>query len=97
MSNSTRKVSVRELQHNLSSFLELVKSKPLTVTRYGKEEVVLVNPRQYKITRKKTKKGLKKDIMSSAFIGMNREKKSWKGKTSSQIAGELRKRAWYGQ
>jgi len=93
--NGLRKVSVRQLQHNLSDFLELAKSTPLLITKYGKQEVLLVNPDQVKIT--KTARRTSKDILSSPFIGMNKNKRSWKGKSSAEIAEQLRKRAWYGQ
>jgi len=95
--SDVEKVSVRELQHKLSNYLELAKVKPLLVTKHGKDEVILVNPKQYKIVKTKTKKKTVKDIMVSPFIGMYKNKREWKGKSSVEIANELRKKAWYGQ
>ena len=95
--SDVEKVSVRELQHKLSNYLELAKVKPLLVTKHGKDEVILVNPKQYKIVKTKTKKKTVKDILASPFIGMYKNKREWKGKSSVEIANELRKKAWYGQ
>lgn len=91
-----RKVSTRELQHNLSNYLEIAKNKPILITKYGKEEAILVNPKQYKIAKLKSKKKKIQDIMSSPFIGIHRNKKDWQNKSSVQIASELRTKAWYG-
>ena len=91
------KISVRDLQHKLSSYLEVAKIKPLLVTKHGKDEVVLVNPKQYKIVKTKTKKKTTKDIMASPFIGMYKNKREWKGKPSVEIAEELRKKVGYGK
>ena len=73
--SDVEKVSVRELQHKLSNYLELAKVKPLLVTKHGKDEVILVNPKQYKIVKTKTKKKTVKDIMVSPFIGMYKNKR----------------------
>jgi hypothetical protein len=47
--------------------------------------------------KKKVKKKTMMNIMSSPFIGMNKNKKGWKGKSSVKIAQELREKAWYGK
>ena len=91
------KVSIRELQHNFSNYLEIAKIKPLLVTKHGRDEIVLVNPNQYKIVKNKTIKKTSEDIMASPFIGVHKNKKEWKGKTSVEIANELRRQAWYGK
>lgn len=91
-----RKVSIRELQHNLSDYLEIAKNKPILVTRYGKEEAVLVNPKHYKIAKIKPENKNMQDIMSSPFIGFHRNKKNWKNKSSVQLTNKLRTKAWYG-
>lgn len=92
-----RNVSVRELQHNLSDYLKLAKTTPLLITKYGRKEIVLINPETYRITKKKAMKKPSRDIMDSLFIGLNKNKKAWRGKTSGQIAQKLRKKAWYGR
>jgi hypothetical protein len=95
--NTPREVSVRELQHNLASYLNLAKIAPLSITKYGKNEVIIVNPKDYVITKKKAIKQVKKDLMNSPFIGMHKNRKDWKGKTSVEIASKLRSDAWYGK
>ena len=92
-----RKVSVRELAHNLSEFLELAKSIPIIVTKYGSEKVVMIDPSKFEITKKKNGIKTKKDLSSFKFIGMHKDRKDWKGKKSSDIANKLRSSAWYGK
>ncbi len=91
------KVSVRELQHKLTNYLEIAKIKPLLVTKHGRDEVVMLNPKQYKLVKNKAKKNNLVNIMSSPFIGMYKERKAWKNKSSVKIAQELREKAWYGK
>lgn len=94
---TTKIVSVRDLQHNLSDYLKLVKDIPLEITKYGEKAAILVNPETYTITAKKQTGGqTAKDIMQSPFIGMHKDKKAWQGKTSVEITDELRTKAWYG-
>lgn len=91
------KVSVRELQHKLNSYLEIAKIKPLLITKYGRDEVVMLNPKQYKVVKNKVKKKNPVNIMSSTFIGMHKNRKDWENKSSVKIAQELREKAWYGK
>ena len=91
------KVSVRELQHKLSNYLDLAKIKPLLVTKYGGGEIVLINPKRYKIVKSKINKKTIKDLLLSPFIGMHKHRQDWKNKSSVEIANELRKKAWYGE
>lgn len=91
-----QKVSVRELQHKLSDYLEIVKNVPILVTKYGRDEAILINPKHYKITKLAPENKKKQDIMSSPFIGMHEHNKDWQNKSSIQIAAELRTKAWYG-
>jgi len=91
-----KKVSTREFQHNLSDYLEIAKNMPVLITRYGKEEAVLINPKHYKIAKLKSKKTNLQNIMSSPFIGLHKNKKDWQKKSSVQIANELKIKAWYG-
>ncbi|MBI4130829.1 type II toxin-antitoxin system Phd/YefM family antitoxin [Candidatus Roizmanbacteria bacterium] len=89
-----KQVNVRELQHNLTKYLELSKAHPVLVTKYGRNEVLLINPEEYEVIEKLKKK---KDIMSSQFIGMYKNRKDWKNKSSQKIARNLREKAWYGE
>ena len=92
-----KKVSVRELQHNLADYLEIAKVQPLLITKYGREEILLINSDQYKISKTKVKKKKVGNIMTSQFIGMHRDKVDWRSKTAAEIVRELRKEAWYGR
>jgi len=95
--NVLRKVSVRELQHNLASYLELAKVAPISITKHGKDEVIMINPEKYKVTKKVSAKKGKVDIMSLPFVGMHKNRKDWKGKSTVEIAEDLRHRATYGK
>jgi len=92
-----KKVPVRELQHHLSDYLEIAKVQPLLITRYGREEIILINSDQYNISKIKVKKKNVGNLMTSQFIGMHSNKKQWRSKTSVEIANELRREAWYGR
>lgn len=78
-------------------YLDLVKLKPLVITRNGVEEAVFIDPASYEY-KKKSKKSVRKsqDMMDSAFIGMHKNRKGWKTKTNAAIAGKLRGNAWSG-
>lgn len=91
------KVSVRELQHKLAEYLEIAKVKPLLVTKHGKDSVILANPKNYKIVKTNEKKNNLENIMSHPFIGMHKNRKDWKNKSTAKIAEELRYKAWYGK
>ena len=95
--NDLIKVTVRELQHKLSDYLEIAKVKPILVTKNGKNAAIVVNPNNFKIVEMKEKKKSLDDIMSLPFIGMHKNKKEWKGKSTNQITAELRRKAWYGK
>jgi len=96
MSDPT-KVSVRELQHKLSDYLELAKVKPLLVTKNGKDTAIIANPDKYKIVKTRPKKRSLDNIMSHPFIGLHKNRKDWKNKSAAKIAEELRNKAWYGK
>ena len=95
--NVLRKISVRELQHNLSEYFELAKIAPISVTKHGKGEVVMLNLNKYKVIKKKSSKKDKRGIMSLGFFGMYKNRKDWKGKSTTEIAEDLRHRATYGK
>lgn len=98
MKKRKKTASVRDVQHNLSSYLDLAKNTPVIITKYGKETAVLVNPEKYEIKKKGTYKSMSaEDIMNDGFIGMYKNKKDWKGKSTAEIVKDLRKRAWYGK
>lgn len=91
---SIKQVSVRELQHNLADYLELAQEIPLSITKYGKDKVLIINPDDYDLEPKKN--NLKKvDLLDSPFIGM--KSKEYKNKSSIKIAEELRNKAWQGE
>ena len=56
----------------------------------------MINPKQYKIAKIKSKRKKSQNIMLSPFIGVNKNKKEWKIKSAIDIANDLRKNAWYG-
>lgn len=95
--NNLRKVSVRRLQHNLSDYLDLAKTVPLLITKYGEEEAILLNPKSFKISENNRSSKSVENIMLLPFIGFHKNRKSWKTKTSAQIGAELRQDAWYGK
>ena len=94
---NTRKVSTRELQHNLSNYLEIARHKPIIITKYGREKAIMVNPDEFKIIKLKSKKKKAKNIMSSPFIGFYKNRKDWQNKSSVEIGNEIRVKAWYGR
>lgn len=96
-SDDIRRVSTRDLAHNLADFLEIAKTMPLFITKHGREEVVMINPNQYKFEKKRSEKKRSSNIMFSPFIGFNKNNKEWENKTSIQIANNLRKSAWNGE
>lgn len=94
------KINIREFQHNVTTYLELAKTVPITITKYGVDEAVIVNTDFFKLIKKnKTKeKGQKMvNLMNLEFVGLHKNRKDWKDKTSMQIAKKLRKEAWHGK
>ena len=95
--NILRKISVRELQHNLAIYFELAKISPISITKHGKDEIIMINPKNFHLTKKAAPKKQKKDIMSLGFFGMYKNRQDWKGKSGVEIAEDLRYRATYGK
>ena len=93
--NELRKISVRELQHNLSDYLELAKATPLSVTKYGERQILLVNPEKYNLVEKEKLTEQKKSLLDMAFIGMHKNK--FRSKSSAELAKDLRAKAWQGE
>lgn len=89
--------SVRELQHNLSSLMEMAKTTPVIITKHGREEILLLNPENFKLTPIKREKIKNADIMDSKFIGFHKGNKNYQNKSSAEIATNLRKQAFYGK
>jgi len=95
MNTPIQKVPVRDFQHNLSSYLQLARSKPLIVTKYGKDEVIVMNPKQA-VNQGSNTQSIDMQAIED-FIGMHKNRKDWQGKTTQEIADELRHNAWYGK
>ncbi len=94
----TTKVNIRELQHNFAMYLEKAKDVPITVTKYGRDIAVIANPQKYEMKeKKKSKAELIKAIEESGVFGMHKDREDWKGRSSTEIARELRRKAWYGE
>lgn len=97
MEISFNQTSVRDFQHNLSKYIDLAQVRPVSVTKYGKRVVLLVNPQKYQVVEKPKIKSSSTQLMQSAFVGMHKNKKEWAGKTNLQIVDQMRKAAWYGK
>lgn len=89
-----KKVTVRNLQHNLAMYLELAKTTPLVVTKHRKDTILMVNPVSYYYA-KKTSKIYK--AKGSKFIGMHKDRKDWQGLSNNEVVDRLRSDAWYGK
>lgn len=88
------KIGSREFQHNFSKYISLSKTNPIVVTWHGRDEIMLIDPIKFDVNIKPKKN---KDIMNSKFIGMFKNNKDLKSKTTTEIATNLRKVAWYGK
>jgi len=78
-------------------YLDLVKLKPISITRNGVEEAVLINPTLFKFKKvPQLSNGKPRDIMKAKFVGMYKNRRNWRGKSNSEVANGLRERAWYG-
>ena len=89
--------NVRDFQHNMAKYLQLAQTKPLGITKHGQNLAVVVNPKEYEVVKKTKGKQRNKQLMTSEFVGMYKNRKDWQGKTSLQIADKLRTDAWYGK
>jgi len=88
------KIGVRDFQHNFSKHYITAKHRPIVVTKYGKEQLVVADSETYRLVKKgKPKNKLTADM---EFFGMYKNRKGWKGKSAARIARDLRKAAWYG-
>lgn len=90
----TKRVTVRNLQHNLATYLEMAKIAPIVVTRRGKDEVLIVNPVEYSCVKNANKP---RRVRDTKFIGMYKDRKDWEGLSNSEVAGNLRSDSWYGK
>ncbi|MBD3366383.1 hypothetical protein GF360_03550 [candidate division WWE3 bacterium] len=98
MKKRKKTASVREVQHNLAKYLDIAQNSPITITKYGKEAALLVNPQKYEIRQKRGKRNINIEaIMNSEFIGMYENREDWQDKTTPEIAEKLRRDAWYGK
>ncbi|KKU31180.1 MAG: hypothetical protein UX44_C0007G0004 [candidate division WWE3 bacterium GW2011_GWA1_46_21] len=89
-----KKVAMRDLQHNLTMYVEMAKVAPVVVTKHGKEAVLMINPVKYHYMEKKNKPYRTKD---AKFIGMYKDRKDWEGLSNSDVANKLRGASWYGK
>ena len=90
-----KKIGVRDFQHNLSRHINSVKHRPLVVTKHGEDVLLVSDPATSHLKREPKKKKLLTEDLK--FFGMYKNRKDWKGKSSAQIARELRRVAWYGE
>ena len=97
MEKQPKQINVRTLQHNLSLYMTMAKAGPILITKGGKEEIMLINPKDFNVSKKSPKKNNVDDLAGHKFIGMHKNKLEWKNKPSFEIARELRERAWYGR
>ena len=95
MLNIKKETNMRDFQHKLSFYIELAKTFPITVTKHGKAVATLVNLDTHTFKKKSTQKT--EDLTKSEFVGMHKNKKGWKNKSTAKIASELRNSAWYGR
>lgn len=92
-----KKVSVRDLQHNLAAYLDMASQSPIEVTKNGTPKAVILDLENFTYKKRSLKtKPKTKNILNSKFIGMHKERPDWKEKSNSEATEELRKKAWYG-
>jgi len=92
-----KEISVRDLQHNLSMYLEMAKLYPISITKNGKNKAVLIDPYFYEYKKKRAQKKSNDNLMDSEFVGMYENRKDWKNRSSLEISEDLRKKSWYGK
>lgn len=87
-----KKVGIRDFQHNFASHYAVAKKRPLVITKYGKDQLVVADPDIYELKeRKKPNNTITRDL---EFFGMHKNRKDWKGKSTAQILAKLRRAAW---
>lgn len=94
---TTKHISVRQLQHNLADYLALAHTTPLSITKHGQPKVIMLNPQDFDIIKKKQSKNNPKNLIQLPFVGMHKHKKSWENKKSQEIAQTQKHNAWYGK
>ena len=92
--SNIKKITVRNLQHNLATYLEMAKATPIIVTKHRKDAILMVNPIKYDYLEQKTRGYRVKD---TDFIGMYKDRKDWKRLSNSEVANKLRDDSWYGK
>lgn len=99
MKKPKKSASVREVQHNFAQYLDYAKNTPVTITKYGEDTAVLVNPEKYNVIRKqKTRESVDLEgILNSGFIGMYKDREDWKGRDPVKIARELNEKSLHGK
>ncbi len=87
-----KRIGVRDFQHNFSKYVTVAKHRPVVVTKFGKDQLIVAATDAYELKRKPSpQKKLTSDL---EFFGMYKNRKDWKGKSSTQILRELRREAW---
>lgn len=91
-------VGVREITRNFSYYLDSL-DEPVVITHHGEVAGVIISPDQYfasKLRKKQVKKKRHK-LLELAFFKDFEMPSEQIGKSSTQIAKELREKAWYGK
>jgi prevent-host-death family protein len=87
-------VSIRDVSHNLAHYVEYAKTQPVVINKYKEPQAVLVSPEYLESLQKQATKPKKKMRLEDLpFFTEFVKPEDWKGKTSLQIAQELRERA----
>jgi len=96
MQQAIKQITIRELQHNLATYIKLAQVGPISVNKYGRQVALLVNPEKYAVKKTKAKIAVDQDVTKSDFIGMHKQRQEWQDKSHQQAADSLRQIAWYG-
>ena len=90
-----KRIGVREFQHNFSKYITAVKHRPVVVTKFGRDQLIVAASDVYELKKKPdSQKKLTSDL---EFFGMYKNRRGWKDKPAARIARDLRRAAWYGQ
>jgi len=81
-------VSVRDFSRNLAYYVEIVQKQNVVLTKNGIPIALITKPNNKK---------QKIPLTELEFFTKFKEPESWKGKSSAQVADELREKAWKGK
>jgi len=85
------RIGIRDFQHNLKKHLVSAKNKPVMLTKHRRDHFLVADADTYELKKRCLPKRLSLDL---EFFGMYKNRKDWKGKSSTQILKELRREAW---